>query len=64
MVFLNVGEAEGLLVVNDYPFGFGVGSPSKSGFGLAIPFGFSLVSYAISCDSTDSNISVKFTTWY
>ena len=58
---MNVGEAESLLTVNDYPFAFGFGSISKAGFGLPIPFGFSLVSYAISCDSTDSNRSVQFT---
>jgi len=61
MVFMNVGEAEGSISVNDYPFAFGFGSLSKAGFGLAFPFGFSLVGYAISCDSTDSNRSVQFT---
>ena len=60
MVFVNVGEAEGLLSVNDYPFGFGFGSPSKAGFGLAIPFNFKIVGYAISCNSTDSTRSVDF----
>ena len=58
---MNVGEAESLLTVNDYPFAFGFGSISKAGFGLPIPFGFSLVGYALSCDSTDSNRSVQFT---
>jgi hypothetical protein len=33
MVFVNVGEAEGVLSVNDYPFAFGFGSVSKAGFG-------------------------------
>jgi len=58
---MNVGEAESLLTVNDYPFAFGFGSLSKAGFGLPIPIGFSLVGYAISCDSTDSNRSDQFT---
>jgi len=61
MVFMNVGEAEGLLTVNDYPFAFGFGSISKACFGLPIPFAFSLVGYALSCNSTDSNRSVQFT---
>ena len=60
MVFMNVGEAEGLLTVNDYPFGFGFGSPSKAAFGLAIPFSSNLVGYAISCSSTDSTRNVSF----
>jgi hypothetical protein len=34
---------------------------SKAGIGLAILFGFSLVGYAISCDSSDSNRSITFT---
>jgi len=61
MVFVNVGEGEGVLTVNDYPFGFGFGSPSKSGFGLGIPFNFKIVGYAATCSSTDSNRSVSFT---
>jgi hypothetical protein len=61
MVFVNVGEAEGLLSVNDYPFAFGFGSVSKAGFGLAIPFNFKIVGYAATCSSTDSNRSVRFT---
>ena len=43
MTFVSVGEAEGLLTVNDYPFAFGFGSPSKAGFGLAIPFNFAII---------------------
>jgi len=64
MVFVNVGECEGVLSVNDYPFGFGFGSPSKSGFGLAIPFNFKLVGYALTCSSTDSNRIVDFSIEY
>ena len=60
MVFMNVGEAEGLLSINDYPFGFGFGSPSKAAFGIAIPFSSNLVGYAISCSSTDSTRNVSF----
>ena len=56
-----MGECEGVLSVNDYPFGFRFGSPSKSGFGLAVPFNFKLVGYAATCNSTDSNRSVSFT---
>jgi hypothetical protein len=63
MVFVNVGGAEGVLSVNDYPFAFGFGSVSKAGFGLAIPFNFKIVgyAYAATCSSTDSNRSVSFT---
>jgi hypothetical protein len=60
MTFVSVGEAEGLLTVNDYPFAFGFGSPSKAGFGLAIPFNFAIVGYAITVDSTDSSRSIGF----
>ena len=60
MVFVNVGEAEGILSVNDYPFAFGFGSPSKAGFGLAIPFNFAIVGFAITCDSTDTARSISF----
>ena len=60
MVFMNVGEAGGLLSINDYPFGFGFGSPSKAAFGLAIPCSSNLVGYAISCSSTDSTRNISF----
>jgi len=60
MTFVSVGEAEGLLTVNDYPFAFGFGSPSKAGFGLAIPFNFSIVGFAITVDSSDTNRSIGF----
>jgi hypothetical protein len=60
MTFVSVGEAEGLLTVNDYPFAFGFGSPSKAGFGLAIPFNFAIVGFAVTVDSTDTNRSIGF----
>ena len=60
MTFVSIGEAEGLLIVNDYPFAFGFGSPSKAGFGLAIPFNFAIVGFAITVDSTDINRSITF----
>jgi hypothetical protein len=60
MTFVSVGEAEGILTVNDYPFAFGFGSPSKAGFGLAIPFNFAIVAFAITVDSTDINRSITF----
>ena len=46
--------------MNDYPFAFGFGSPSKAGFGLAIPFNFAIVGFAITVDSTDTNRSIGF----
>ena len=62
MCFVNVAEAEGLLTVDDYPFAFGFGSPSKSGFGLNVPFSTKLVAVGISADSTDGvDASVQFT---
>jgi len=60
MTFVSVGEAEGLLTVNDYPFAFGFGSPSKAGFGLAIPFNFAIVGFAVTADSTDTSRSIGF----
>jgi len=60
MTFVSVGEAEGLLTVNDYPFAFGFGSPSKAGFGLAIPFNFVIVGFAITADSSDTHRSIAF----
>ena len=47
MTFVSVGEAEGVLLLNDYPFSFGFGSPSKAGFGLAISIGFGLEHYDV-----------------
>jgi hypothetical protein len=62
MCFVNVAEAEGLLTVDDYPFAFGFGSPSKSGFGLNVPFSTKLVAVGISVNSTDDvYASVQFT---
>ena len=62
MCFVNVAEAEGLLTVGDYPFAFGFGSPSKSGFGLNVPFSSTLVAVGVSVDSTDGvDASVQFT---
>jgi hypothetical protein len=60
MTFVSVGEAEGLLTVNDYPFAFGFGSPSKAGFDLAIPFNFAIVGFAVTADSTDNSRSIGF----
>ena len=60
MTFVSVGEAEGLLTVNDYPFAFGFGSPSKAGFGLAIPFNFAIVGFALTVNSTDTSRSIGF----
>ena len=60
MTFVSVGEAEGLLSVNDYPFAFGFGSPSKAGFCLAIPFNFAIVGFAVTADSTDNSRSIGF----
>jgi len=60
MTFVSVGEAEGLSTVNDYPFAFGFGSPSKAGFGLAIPFNFAIVGFAVTADSTDTSRSIGF----
>ena len=39
----------------------GSGHLQKSGFGLAIPFNFKIVGYAVTCSSTDSNRSVSLT---
>ena len=36
--FVSVGEAEGKLNLNQYPFCYGCGSHSKDGFGFAVPF--------------------------
>jgi hypothetical protein len=36
--FVCVGEAEGKLNLNQYPFYYGCGSHSKDGFGFAVPF--------------------------
>jgi hypothetical protein len=60
MTFVSVGEAEGLLSVNDYPFAFGFGSPSKAGFGLAIPFNLAIVGFAVTANSTDTSRSIGF----
>ena len=60
MVFMNVAEAEGILTVGDYPFGYGFGSPSKVGFGVSIPFESTLTGIAGAVDSIDVSPSVQF----
>jgi|AntAceMinimDraft_5_1070358.scaffolds.fasta_scaffold109442_1 hypothetical protein len=44
--FISTGEAEGDLTNGEYPFCFGKGGPSKSFYGLPIPFMYSLDSIA------------------
>jgi hypothetical protein len=62
MTFVCVGEAEGKLNLNQYPFCYGCGSHSKDGFGVGIPFPVKLVGIAISvCSKESATAYVQFT---
>jgi hypothetical protein len=62
MTFISVGEAEGKLNLNQYPFCYGSGSHSKDGFGVGIPFPVKLVGIAISvCSKESATAYVQFT---
>ena len=61
MTFVYVGEAEGKLNSNQYPFCYGCGSHSKDGFGFGVPFPVKLEGVAISVSSKESaTASVQF----
>ena len=62
MTFVSVGEAEGKLNLNQYPFCYGCGSHSKDGFGFGIPFPVKLVGIAISVSSQEQATAyIQFT---
>ena len=58
MGFILTGEAKGILVANSYPFSFGMGNHSEPGFGIPIPFQYTLRGLAYSCVSLDNNPSI------
>ena len=56
--FMPFCEAEGILIDNSYPFCLGMGSPSDVGFGMPIPFAYTLRGIAWSIHSSDTNPSI------
>jgi hypothetical protein len=57
--FILVGEAEGLLTANSYPFCFGNGSPQAAGFGVSVPFRAQLKNLSLVTNTTDTSFLVK-----
>ena len=57
--FILVGEAEGLLSINSYPFCFGNGSPQAVNFGVGIPFRVNLKNLSLVTNTTDITFLVK-----
>ena len=57
--FILVGEAEGLLTTNSYPFCFGNGSPQAAGFGVSVPFRANLKNLSLVTNTTDISFLVK-----
>ena len=55
--YIVVGEAEGVLTANSYPFSFGFGNQSEPNYGVPIPFVYNLRAISVSCITTDSNPS-------
>jgi hypothetical protein len=60
--YIIVGEAEGVLTANSYPFSFGFGNQSEPNYGVPIPFVYNLRAISVSCITTDTNPSftIKF----
>jgi hypothetical protein len=60
--YIVVGEAEGVLTANSYPFSFGFGNQSEPNYGVPIPFVYTLRAISVSCITTDTNPSftIKF----
>ena len=63
--FMEVAEAEGLLAPGQTPFCFGMGNQSEAGYGLFIPFKYTLKKIGFVGISTDPNpeITIKLTNY-
>ena len=61
--FMPFCEAEGILIDNSYPFCLGMGSPSDVGFGMPVPFSYTLrgIAWSIHSSDTDPSISIELT---
>jgi len=61
--FMTVAEAEGVFAPGSFPFSFGMGNQSESGYGLFMPFKYTLKKIGVVGVSTDLNpdITLKFT---
>ena len=57
--YILVGEAEGLLSINSYPFCFGNGTPQAENFGVGIPFRANLKNLSLVTNTTDIEFLVK-----
>jgi hypothetical protein len=57
--FIIVGEAEGLLTTNSFPFSFGNGSPQAAGFGVSVPFRANLKNLSLVTNTTDISFLVR-----
>jgi hypothetical protein len=53
--FMTVAEAEGVFYPGAFPFSFGMGNQSQAGYGLSLPFKYTLLKVAINGVSTDVN---------
>ena len=61
--FMTVAEAEGVFAPGSFPFSFGMGNQSEAGYGLFMPFQYTLKKIGVVGISTDLNpeITVKLT---
>ena len=57
--FISTAEAEGVLLVNSYPFSFGMGNQSEPEYGLPVPFSYNIRKLAYSCISADTSPTVN-----
>ena len=61
--FMTVAEAEGVFAPGSFPFSFGMGNQSEAGYGLFMPFKYTLKKIGVIGVSTDLNpdITLKLT---
>jgi hypothetical protein len=57
--FIIVGEAEGVLTLDSYPFCFGAGVPQEAGFGVSIPFRAKLKNLSLVKKTLDNAFLVR-----
>jgi len=61
--FMTVAEAEGVFAPGSFPFSFGMGNQSEAGYGLFMPFKYTLKKIGVVGISTDLNpeITIRLT---